>query len=340
MTDSMLRVISTAPVLSAGNDSDGDGVSDLDEGTGDSDQDRIPDYLDSVDAANQLPSNDNDAVMQVDNGLKLRLGETAFAADVPAAQVTVQDLMDHGGSGGGVATNAEDNAYQFLSGVFDFEVSGTEPGDSVRVIIPQASAVPANAVYRKYTSGTGWFDFSINAKNLVASAPGALGICPAPGDVSYINGLTEGHFCVQLTIEDGGENDADNQANGVVKDPGGVAVQLIPVPVVGLAKTETSGTAFNTGDGEQVVFAFSLSSDSTDAEVHEFTVSASGEMDVTTDIDSVTLYRDDNKNGIPEAVESVAIGSVDADNGDLSFALPQAYQLPVGDTHFLVTYQF
>jgi hypothetical protein len=340
MTDSMLRVISTAPVLSAGNDSDGDGVSDLDEGTGDNDQDRIPDYLDSVDAANQLPSNDNDAVMQVDNGLKLRLGETAFAADVPAAQVTVQDLMDHGGSGGGVATNAEDNAYQFPSGVFDFEVSGTVPGDSVRVVIPQSSAVPANAVYRKYTSGTGWFDFSINAKNSVASAPGALGICPAPGDASYIIGLTEGHFCVQLTIEDGGNNDADNQVNGVVKDPGGVAVQLIPVPVVGLAKTETSSTTFNSGDGEQVVFAFSLSSDSTDAEVHEFTVSASGEMDVTTDIDSVTLYRDDNKNGIPEAVESVAIGSVDADNGDLSFALPQAYQLPVGDTHFLVTYQF
>jgi hypothetical protein len=141
-----------------------------------------------------------------------------------------------------------------------------------------------------------------------------------------------------VAIEDGGDNDADNQANGVVKDPGGVAVQLIPLPVVGLAKTETSGTTFNTGDCEKVVFAFSLSSDSTDAEVHEFTVSARGEMDVTTDIDSVTLYRDDNKNGIPEAVERVAIGSFDADNGDLSFALPQAYQLPVGDTHFLVTY--
>jgi hypothetical protein len=336
----MFRVISTAPVLSAGNDSDGDGVSDLDEGAGDSDQDGIPDYLDSVGAANQLPSNDNDAVMQVDNGLKLRLGETAFAADIAAAQVTVQDLMDHGGSGGGVATNAEDNAYQIPSGIFDFEVSGTVPGDSVRVVIPQSSAVPANAVYRKYTSGTGWSNFAINAKNSVASAPGALGICPAPGDVSYINGLTEGHFCVQLTIEDGGDNDADNQANGVVKDPGGVAVQLIPVPVVGLAKTETSGTTFNTGDGEQVVFAFSLSSDSTDAEVHEFTISASGEMDVTTDIDSVTLYRDDNKNGILEAVESVAIGSFDSDNGEVNFTLPQAYQLPVGDTHFLITYQF
>ena len=63
-------------------------------------------------------------------------------------------------------------------------------------------------------------------------------------------------------------------------------------------------------------------------------------MDLTTDIESVTLYRDDNKNGIPEAVERVVMGSIEADNGDLSFALPQAYQLPVGDSHFLITYQF
>ncbi|MFK8017910.1 MAG: choice-of-anchor U domain-containing protein [Gammaproteobacteria bacterium] len=30
------------------------------------------------------------------------------------------------------------------------------------------------------------------------------------------------HWCVQLTIEDGGPNDTDGEANGTIVDPGGV----------------------------------------------------------------------------------------------------------------------
>src|SRR5690606_30696214 len=59
--------------------------------------------------------------------------------------------------------------------------------------------------------------------NRVESAPGSSSACPPPGDASYQPGLTPGHFCVQLSIEDGGPNDADAAANGVVRDPGGVA---------------------------------------------------------------------------------------------------------------------
>ena len=39
-------------------------------------------------------------------------------------------------------------------------------------------------------------------------------------------GLTEGHWCVQITIEDGGENDDDQLANNQIVDPGGVAVLI------------------------------------------------------------------------------------------------------------------
>ncbi|YCO04958.1 choice-of-anchor U domain-containing protein [Vibrio sp. VNB-15] len=42
---------------------------------------------------------------------------------------------------------------------------------------------------------------------------------------SWIDGLNEGHWCVQVTIKDGGPNDDDNIANGTIIDPSGVAVR-------------------------------------------------------------------------------------------------------------------
>jgi len=61
-----------------------------------------------------------------------------------------------------------------------------------------------------------------DGSNFIASATGETGICPPPGDASYTPGLTEGDWCVQLTLEDGGPNDADGQVNSSVDDPGGV----------------------------------------------------------------------------------------------------------------------
>ncbi|MCK4737205.1 MAG: hypothetical protein KAT10_01490, partial [Sulfurimonas sp.] len=58
--------------------------------------------------------------------------------------------------------------------------------------------------------------------NAVHSAASTAGACPAPGSDTYSVGLTAGHDCIQLTIQDGGPNDADGLANAEVKDPGGV----------------------------------------------------------------------------------------------------------------------
>ena len=64
----------------------------------------------------------------------------------------------------------------------------------------------------------------LDESNRVESAPGSNGSCPAPGDTAYRPGLQEGHYCVQLSIQDGGPNDADGLLNGVIRDPGGVGV--------------------------------------------------------------------------------------------------------------------
>ncbi|WP_413473515.1 Ig-like domain-containing protein, partial [Shewanella baltica] len=72
----------------------------------------------------------------------------------------------------------------------------------------------------------GWKDFVLNERNSVASSEGERGFCPPPGDSRWTAGLTEGHWCVQLTLEDGGPNDDDGVANRAIVDPGGVSVML------------------------------------------------------------------------------------------------------------------
>lgn len=224
----LIRLVSTAPVLSDTEDTDGDGRMDGDEGFGDTDMDRIPDYLDSVAESNLLPADRSDGLLQTEAGLRLRLGQTAFACGHAHAQVDLNDIKEHGGAGGSLGEKVLDDGYEYTSGIVDFEVEGLpEEGARVNVVIPLKEDIPENAVYRKYFPGTGWFDFDTETTgDAVASAPcDSPGACPAPGSAAYIPGLTPGYDCVQLTIQDGGPNDTDAEANGVVCDPGGIAVR-------------------------------------------------------------------------------------------------------------------
>jgi hypothetical protein len=80
-----------------------------------------------------------------------------------------------------------------------------------------------------------------DTNNFISSAPGPAP-CPAPGSGAYVAPVT-GHSCLQLTIVDGGPNDADGAANGTVVDPGGVAVvTTVPPPIT----SGESGCSLNT----------------------------------------------------------------------------------------------
>ena len=194
----------------------------------DADGDGIPDVADDSDArsglANELPTQSG-ARMQASAGLRLQLGTTARISQATSARVTSEDIARAGdGNGGGVGNS--DDEFDYQSGIYDFEVTNLpEVGSTVQVVIPQAIAIGEFPDYRKYRPGVGWGDFVEDDNNSVASTAGSSGGCPEPGDQSYQPGLTPGHFCIQLTIEDGGPNDADSAQgpNGVVKDPGGVA---------------------------------------------------------------------------------------------------------------------
>jgi hypothetical protein len=214
-----LNLISAAPTLSATQDSDGDTIDDASEGYGDSDNDGVADYLDAIESANVLQEQGgvNDSyLIESEPGVQMHLGRIALRHAEGGASVNLDDISDFGGV-------AEDASYSYPSGLFDFVMDEVPTaGQSVQVVIPLLDAIPQDPLYRKVTSGN-WREFVVDAANTLASAAGEPGYCPPPGDSSYTSGLTPGHWCLQLTIEDGGPNDADGSANHTIEDPGGVA---------------------------------------------------------------------------------------------------------------------
>jgi uncharacterized repeat protein (TIGR01451 family)/fimbrial isopeptide formation D2 family protein len=215
-----LEVVESLPVLSS-LDSDGDGIADDQEGFDDSDRDGIPDYLDAIPECNVLPEEEaftNGYLVEGDPGVCLRLGNFAIDAFEGGAKIIDEDIeLDSELIPDPDATN--------IGGIFDFIAYGLpDVGQAYKIVMPQIRPVPQNAVYRKFYSTTGWFLFVESELNRVWSTEGEPGYCPPPGGDIWVEGLNEGHWCVQIQIVDGGPNDADGIANGTIVDPGGVGV--------------------------------------------------------------------------------------------------------------------
>ncbi|QIZ78149.1 Ig-like domain-containing protein [Ferrimonas lipolytica] len=220
-----IEVRSSAVALMPNQDSDGDLIPDAQEGYVDSDYDGIPDYLDQMtDECNVLPEtvdNWDGYIVEGDPAVCLRTGAYSAQGVTGGAQIVDEDIAVEGDELG-VDTEAQN-----IGGIFDFIAYNLpESGQQLQVVMPQRLAIPADAVYRKFLPNEGWITLVEDLFNLVHSAPGEPGFCPPPGGDVWTPGLTEGHWCVQLTLVDGGRYDADGMVNGTVVDPGGVAVLL------------------------------------------------------------------------------------------------------------------
>ena len=194
----------------------------------DSDGDGIPNaYESGLLTSAQLQSTFTDQatyVIETDSGT-IKVGDIAFCAS-SGARITIDDIIAYGAGNCEPATDASDDLIEAIGvgGFYSFEVNGLTTGSTANIVIPLTANIPSNATYRKYTSGSGWSIFDVSGDNALASAASTnTGVCPAVGDAAYVSGLNEGDNCVQLTIVDGGPNDADNSANGNIQDPGGVA---------------------------------------------------------------------------------------------------------------------
>ncbi len=231
----LIRIIATAPELSDTADSDGDGIPDAQEGWGDANGNGIPDYLDANSPSNVLSEHAGDGgryLIEAEPGLRLTLGALAAARNGGGASLSAEEL---------IAAASPVDVVANAGGYFDFIMRGIPtPGASASIVIPQREPIPAEPVYRKLDGI--WFTFVEDARNALASAPGQQGVCPPPGSEAYTPGLTPGDRCVRLTIEDGGPNDVDGEANGSIKDPGGVGM-------VGWERNETRGGGGDSGAG-------------------------------------------------------------------------------------------
>ena len=207
-----IKVIETLPELTT-TDSDGDGVSDIEEGFGDGDNDGIADYLDNTPQINLQPIGKTFA--QAQDGVTLALGATALAGDDNSITIDASSLP-------------EDTTYK-LEEVFDFTLTGLAVGASYELVLPLSQVIPEDAVYRKLTDD-GWVDFVEDANNALHSAI-VSGDCPAINSELWEAGLVPGSNCLKLTIQDGSLNDTDGLENGTVEDPSGIAVvKVAPTP--------------------------------------------------------------------------------------------------------------
>jgi hypothetical protein len=229
-------------------DCDGDGVLNLIDGVRDLDGDGIPDYLDELDdpdsdsywLPNQTSDLPNTLYLMTETGLRIGLGPVAIRAGRHGSLISVEDIENHAGPD--ASLNARDSLIN-VGGIYDFQITGlNRAGDTAQVVIPLTSGILNGAEYRKYTLANGWQSFVEDGGNSIAGARQTLGLCPAPGSSEYVDGLSVFDRCVQLTIQDGGPNDADGEANGVIRDPGGAAVsELIPGKPVAEADDGSGG---------------------------------------------------------------------------------------------------
>lgn len=318
---SLLRVQNEQLILLSSDDSDGDGLNDAAEGPDDADGDRIANYLDNVSNSNMLRLAVDGRMLETATGLTLRLGATAFAQGNSFATIKEEDL-------------ATDVANGYGSDVQDFEVTKLIPGGSVNVVIPLAIPVSDGAGFRTFVAGQ-WQDFIQAANDSIASAPGANGACPPPGDAAYTPGLNIQDGCIQLALTDGGPNDLDSVIDSVVRIAGGLAA-----PVGARLANRPQDTGPISDDGEFVIVRTRVHSDSGDALLNSLTLQAGGNGD-DTQIDNVILIHDTNRNGAWEDDDIVlSDGNFETDDGQLTLTLDNPLEVPVGDTDLLVVYVF
>ncbi|WP_158296149.1 hypothetical protein, partial [Vibrio thalassae] len=242
----LLRVIEPQDLF-FDKDSDRDGISDKDEGFVDSDGDLIPDYLDSVDVC-ELQVIDNDKVattggyvLESTPGSCLKLGLVSESVGSYSPFVKVVDLGEDPNDIFKLPPDDENLEVYVESNVHNFTVTNVI-NDSVTIVLPLTSPFTINSVLRKYSDKEGWFDFDITEPGSgLRYAVGEPGFCPPPGSEEYVDTLTEGAHCLEVTIKDGGRHDNDGIRNGQIDDPSYVLNNKSTTPIEGRTPIEGSG---------------------------------------------------------------------------------------------------
>jgi len=261
-----VNVLDVETSLSSSDDMDNDGILDAYEGATDSDGDGIADYLDDIAQAKNILPLPNGKIMQVANGLVLKIGQSAFGGNSVTATTTMSDIDSYGGAVAGVSSIHI--GFAAISSIFDFIIEGlAQPGDVASLVIGLESPLPENAVYRKFLPQTGWISLVAGNGYNIESAKSDSGVCPDVGSSLYMDELTAGDDCIRLTLVDGGEYDGDGVVNGIIEDPAVIAVATEP-PVLSevpdISIVENGVLHLNSNDAELVQYVTDMDTDVTD----------------------------------------------------------------------------
>lgn len=109
---------------------------------------------------------------------------------------------------------ADVSASAFLTSLEILGLANT--GQSVDLVIPQEGHGDNKQIAQLLTYSTtfGLNPFVEDRFNRLASSQRIGDFCPPPGSDQYQSGLADAFDCIQITVEDGGPNDADGYRNG------------------------------------------------------------------------------------------------------------------------------
>jgi hypothetical protein len=227
-------------------DTDGDNILDKDE-LGDENGNGIPDYLEPPHDHHELPS-DGGSMLSGEPGTNLGLGDIAFDSDGSSCSVSEQQITDYLASQG-LPPYQPESQYN-TEKIFDYTIAGLEEvGASSQIVLTLPTALTADSVIRKYNINTGqWSAFVEDANNQLETYISTDGNCTDDEDTVWQSGLVVGAICLRLTIEDGGANDADGEANGEIDDPVALASETTTTNTGGGSSGGDSGGSDDSGN--------------------------------------------------------------------------------------------
>ena len=148
-----------------------------------------------------------------------------------------------------------------------------------------------------------------------------------------VAGLTSGQSSVvTVTTTRSGYESGTADVSGSANDTGSSLN-------ITFAVTELSSTAFEEGDGDRVVLAFTVQADVADAQINGMTLAATGDLNDASEVGAVKVFADANGDGVADTSELVAEGTYTTDNGSVTFTFNEALPITTEASQVLITYE-
>jgi len=194
----------------------------------DSDYDGVADGYDNYDALagqEELLSvalgQASSFAIEVETGSQVRLGRVARMAGNAIASVSKQQLVEYLNRQTTISPGDTASVTNIgnASDLYDMEIVNLpETGSTITLVIPLIRPLSSESeILLLDLNAYQWESFELsNGDRTATFTATTAGDCPAPGDNQYINGISEGINCLELTITDGGPNDMDGRTNGAI----------------------------------------------------------------------------------------------------------------------------